>query len=78
MMQLSKAILQPLSHHGKHSTYSLAVRDLASKHRRLDIGFSRLSCPEWEDYDGEWRNVMDGTGFRCDPRYRAEFWNCAS
>lgn len=24
---------------------------------------SVLSCPEWEDYDGEWGDVMDGEGF---------------
>jgi glycosyltransferase involved in cell wall biosynthesis len=24
---------------------------------------SALSCPEWEDYDGEYGNIMDGDGF---------------
>ena len=23
-----------------------------------------LTCPEWEEYDGAWPDVMDGTGFR--------------
>src|SRR5438105_6693009 len=80
--------------------YSLAVRDIALRHRRaaprdLDIGFCiniaqntykwarmlqgagaratlylhgwdkrALTCPEWEEFDGEWPDVMDGPGFQ--------------
>jgi glycosyltransferase involved in cell wall biosynthesis len=31
-----------------------------------------LSCPEWEEFDGEWPDVMDGPGFRAAfPKLRA-------